>query len=54
MEMWGQIGSISQEPPGTPDYEFTKETAREINIVLNWVEELKQRVPVDRVRSIHQ
>jgi hypothetical protein len=33
--------------PGTPDDESVTEVPRKINIVLNWDEELKQRVPVD-------
>ena len=35
------------KPPLTPDEESATEAPRKINIVLNWDEELKQRVPVD-------
>jgi serine/threonine protein kinase len=35
------------KPPGTPDDESVTDNPRKINIVLNWLEELKQRVPVD-------
>jgi hypothetical protein len=30
-----------------PDDESTTESPRKINIVVNWFEELKERVPVD-------
>jgi hypothetical protein len=33
--------------PEATDEESTEESLRKINIVLNWLEELKQRVPVD-------
>jgi len=35
------------KPSGTPDDESATEAPRKITIVLNWDEELKQRVPVD-------
>jgi hypothetical protein len=35
------------KPTQTADSESTAKTPHKINIVLNWFEELKQRVPVD-------
>jgi Tol biopolymer transport system component len=34
------------KPPGTADEESAAGTYRKINIVVNWLEEPKQRVPV--------
>jgi serine/threonine protein kinase len=34
------------KPPGTSGEEFAAEAPRKINVVLNWLEELKQQVPV--------
>jgi serine/threonine-protein kinase len=38
---------LMMKPAETADEESTKRSSRKINMVLNWFEELKQRVPVD-------
>jgi hypothetical protein len=38
---------LMTKEPETIDDESTAEIPRKINIVLNWFEELKERVPVD-------
>jgi hypothetical protein len=38
---------LLMKPVETTDDKSTENTPRRINIVLNWDEELKQRVPVD-------